>query len=171
MVRDRDRLVSPGGCRLHQIARLRHGIHRTHLGMAVKLDPLPRPGIAALLPEVGNLHDAIDISDGQIRIELVDRRDPSDLDEHPCFQLIRQLRCPLGVEEHLDPHRIGEICQRDDQDGQIAAALCVDVPRLDLRNLAADCHIPHLSENRLHLNRQILKVPAVQHIRVAASDK
>ena len=35
MVRDRDRLVSPGGCRLHQIARLRHGIHRTHLGMAV----------------------------------------------------------------------------------------------------------------------------------------
>ena len=171
MVCDRDRLVSPGGCRLHQIARLRHGIHRTHLGMAVKLDPLPRPGIAALLPEVGNLHDAIDISDGQIRIELVDRRDTSDLDEHPCFQLIRQLRCSLGVEEHLDSHRIGEISQCDDQDGQIAPAFCMDVPGFNLRNLSADRHIPHLPENRLHLDRQILKVPPIQHIRVAASDK
>ena len=166
VVRDGDRFMPPGSGRFYDGLHIADRVHRAHLRMAVQLHPLLRPGVHAAHPEIRRLFDSVDVRDHNIRIIHVLGRHAFYPDKAPGLQRRGQFPPERRIQEQLDVHRIREVGHADDYQVQVAAFLRMDLPDIDRRNLPSDRDIPDRAENRLHLDRIIVKILSVYHIRI-----
>ena len=165
MIGNRDGLMSPLIGTFYQRLGISDTVHITHLGVAVKLYPFLRTGIHSRTGKIGNFLNACNISDGQLTVKTINGCNSFQFQEGTFFYTFRHFRNLFVTKEHLHNNTVRKISHREDQD----RFLISDLTGLHIHNLASDDNFSHLSGDTLQRDRFSVKIPAVNHIRIAVS--
>ena len=145
--------------------RIRHTVHVTHLGMAVKLHPLLRAGVCPGTGKGGNLLDSHHTSDGQLTVIPVNGGHTLQFQKGFLLHALQDLTHLVISGEHLHCDGIRKIRDGKNDDGLLIS----DLPGLQCHDLTAYADLAHLRLDAFQGNGLIFKISAVDHIRVVGA--
>ena len=156
---------APFLCPLDDALHIGDPVHITHLGVAVELHPLFQAVVHSAAGKVLPFLDAHNGAKGQLPVEFVNGGHTLNLQKHAHiddgFYLLKKLR----PDKHFRGDGVRVVRHIEGQDKLAAAQL----PALARQDLAPEGHLPHLPVNLLNLDKIIVEIPAIEHIRVVGA--
>ena len=145
-----------------QLRRVGDSVHIAHLRMTVEFHPLHRAGISSSDAEIAALFDSHDGHDRQLAVKGIHRRAAFQL--HKSSRLYRrgQLRNLLVFQKNFHADGIRKIRDREHEN----CSLVPDFPLIHALNFSADHNIPDFLPDSCNLHAFLVKVAAVDHIRI-----